>query len=258
MIAKGTSFRAISRQFWGNDTARDAVRRHAENCLKFDVAAAAAAKQANHREKFYERLEKRFGSVEKMLDACEKWLADPDNENEFDISPRDTELTVVYVDPNELDLLGNPRTKKATLDKIFETLAARRLLVSDLNSFIADQGETIETEDLNDFVELHASLPTQVIKVKSDAVDNRKLMLDSLSQFTKQMQIAARVYGIEQQPRENDQKIEKVVKAVIFWLEDHPSEKDNLTEVVRDFARASTVPSGDLMDKVIEHLGSVN
>lgn len=51
---------------------------------------------ANRIERHADRIEKILVPVEKMLRACDRWLTDPDDPDEYDLSPRGYEVDVIY------------------------------------------------------------------------------------------------------------------------------------------------------------------
>lgn len=60
---------------------------------------------------------KQFKRAERLWDAAETWLTVND---EIDLDPRSTEVSVVYFDPTDTDKNGNPRQKKAKLQELLE------------------------------------------------------------------------------------------------------------------------------------------
>lgn len=128
-ILKGSSFRAISRQFCGNDSMRDALRRHSENCLDVDVRAViresiekgkALAVVDVHAE-FFEQLT----FVKKMRLAVINELTD-DETGKFTLEPRLNEISVVYEDHADKKPNGEPKRKRRSLDLLLKEIAAQK------------------------------------------------------------------------------------------------------------------------------------
>jgi hypothetical protein len=92
--------------------------------------------------------------------------------------------------------------------------------------------------------------------VRSAAIDNRKLLLESLAQFTKQMALYAKVIGIEQMPSENEQKMQSAVNAILGFLDRHPDSDIDYT--VKTVADAKYLDFETLRSKVIEARESIH
>jgi head-tail adaptor len=58
--------------------------------------------------------------LSKSIRACDKWLTDPDNPDEYTFDPRSHELLVVYLDKNDCDEKGNPKRKKTNLQRLLD------------------------------------------------------------------------------------------------------------------------------------------
>lgn len=58
--------------------------------------------------------------LSKSLRACDKWLTDPNNSNEYTFEPRAHEISVIYVDKADRDEKGNPKRKKANLQRLLD------------------------------------------------------------------------------------------------------------------------------------------
>jgi hypothetical protein len=57
-----------------------------------------------------------FNRVKKLLDACDDYLADPDDPTRYYIGPRAEDLTITYMEPSEDG--QKPQRKKATLTSL--------------------------------------------------------------------------------------------------------------------------------------------
>lgn len=58
--------------------------------------------------------------LSKSIRACDKWLTDPNNPDEYTFDPRSHELSVVYLDKNDCDEKGNPKRKKTNLQRLLD------------------------------------------------------------------------------------------------------------------------------------------
>jgi len=148
-LADGEPYRMVAAKYDGLDFR--AVHRHHHNCLKQTKADVHRTRRAKNAFEFGEELLKRYRQSVKMLDAVEKWLTDPENPDELDITPRDTEILVIYLDYNHRNERGKPTRKKAKL--------------SDLLKQAVPDG-------------------CRAMEVRSLAVDNRKLYLEAFKALT--------------------------------------------------------------------------
>jgi hypothetical protein len=96
----------------------------------------------------------------------------------------------------------------------------------------------------------------ETVKVRSATIDNRKLLLESLAQFTKQMALYAKVIGIEQLPSENEQKVQAAVNGILTFLSKYPDY--DMDEVIETFSNARSIDADVLRAKVIEAKESVH
>jgi hypothetical protein len=163
-----------------------------------------------------------FIRIEKQLAALDLWLSDPEFPHTYSVAPRADEITVVYLDHNDL-FMGEPARKTALLDDILEEMS--------------ESGR-------------------ETVKVRSAAIDNRKLLLESLAQFTKQMALYAKVIGIEQMPSENEQKMQSAVNAILGFLDRHPD--SDIDYAVKTVAEVKNLDFETLRAKVIEVKDSVH
>lgn len=174
-IADGQSYRAIALRFGFSHTS---VQRHIENCLELEFGVIVQEAKTEQSFDFANELHSLYGRSLKMFDAFDRWLRDPDNPDEYNIDPRDDEMTIVYLDHTDHDQHGNPKQKKDTL---------RRLLR-----------------------EINANLDKEGIQVMSKAVDNRKLYLDTFKTITDRLEQMAKFYGLFKKDAENPHTISEV------------------------------------------------
>jgi len=148
-----------------------------------------------------------------MLDACEAWLVDPKDEDRFDISPRDSEILVVYLDHRDTTPRGEPRQKKETLKRLLERV---------------ETGTNIEA-----------------VSVQSKAIDNRKLYLDAFKTLTDRLDQIARRGGLYQKtsPDEAD------TFALIEAFTDRLIARGWESQAAREFAESKYGAGAPLNDK---------
>lgn len=58
--------------------------------------------------------------LSKSIRACDKWLTDPDNPDEYTFDPRSHEIIVIYLDKTDRDEKGNPKRKKTNLQRLLD------------------------------------------------------------------------------------------------------------------------------------------
>ena len=115
----------------GNDVTLGAVG--AENLKKPQIISLLTKRfnqvAAKHEKKIvntYDEFTQNLEFVSKLRDACDKWLADPDNPDAFSINPRGDEIDVVYFDYEDKDAQGNPKRKTESLQEILARLQGTR------------------------------------------------------------------------------------------------------------------------------------
>lgn len=76
LIAGNKSFRAISRQINGDDSMRDAINRHAENCLKLEVRALIKEKRIKQAVNHYQEITEQLEFAKDLRLAAREYLSD--------------------------------------------------------------------------------------------------------------------------------------------------------------------------------------
>ena len=116
LVGHSTSIRGIGRQY---GLKLDALRRHKAHHLaaaikhgkeladaaQAGVVARVGARVAEQAEledvrslDLFQQLRKLFGIVDKLFDACDRFLLDPNNPERYDLNPRSHELEVTYLE----------------------------------------------------------------------------------------------------------------------------------------------------------------
>ena len=219
-ISQGKSFRAISCLILGNESMRESIRRHAENCLKLDIHALLNEKRIEQAVEHYQELIKQLNFSKELQEAVRELLTDTKT-GKITFAPRDYEIEVLYLDYGDVDAItGLPRRKKEKLSDIIQSIAAHK-------SGFNFQGFQVKTINYFD-----AAVKT------IEAVDK---VLDKF----------AKVDGLYQKERENDEKLKRVAKAFLSWREDNPQvPEDKLNLWLIRFAENSGVDLKRLADRV--------
>lgn len=150
-IARGDSFRAISCQFFEDESARESVRRHTENCLKLDIKALVEEKRIERAIDAHQEFSEQLLFAKELRAAARDYLAHPET-GEICLFPRSDEVSVVYLDYKDLTATGEPKKKTDTLDILLErtktgSIEPTRTIIRhvDVRSFSLD---AIKTSDV--------------------------------------------------------------------------------------------------------------
>jgi hypothetical protein len=144
----------------------NAVQRYATQKLRMNAAKALAKGQYDGAQ-LLARIEDTIVYVQKMYDACNDWLQDPEDHSKYNLDPRAYEHDVIYnwVLTNQE---GNETRirKKASLQELLE-----RAMRDD----------------------------EEIIKVESKISDPRKLILETAQTLNKQLETLAKIAGVVQE-----------------------------------------------------------
>lgn len=144
----------------------NAVQRYATQKLRMNAAKALAKGQYDGAA-LLARIEDTIVYVQKMYEACNDWLQDPEDHSRYNLDPRAYEHEVIYnwVLTNQD---GDERRirKKANLQELLE-----RAMRED----------------------------EEIIKVESKIADPRKLILDTAQTLNKQLETLAKIAGVVQE-----------------------------------------------------------
>lgn len=155
-LVSGISFRNVADRFGVSPTA---AFRHGREHIPADLARAAevaGSERAGRLRAHADALDAAAGAraagllaelqvamarVGKLFDACDRWLADPDDPTRYDIGPRAAELVVHYTAPGPD---GEPRPARAPLSELLEQASAGgRLKVQRVEARSADPRELL-------------------------------------------------------------------------------------------------------------------
>jgi hypothetical protein len=168
LIAAGTTYKVISQQY-GMDQA--SVSRHVKACIPRLLVSTRVARDIGGGIVVERQLEKTFAHINKLVDACDEWLLDPDGTGKYTLEPRSREINVVYDDYNDRDDKGKPKRKKANLQELIGRL-----------------GEAGYEVDL----------------LQSKSADPRELVLQSAAEIRAHLDFYAKLHGLYQKERSNE------------------------------------------------------
>lgn len=103
------------------------------------VAPTESRRFVNHQLDAMEQLAAGLARVNKLMDACDAWLQDPDNPDVYDIGPRANEVTVVYWEAGDESLFR----AKAPLSKLLARIDKGGILTIEAESKFADPRKLI-------------------------------------------------------------------------------------------------------------------
>jgi len=158
LIANKRSYQAIADTF---DIPRSTLSSYVK--LRLLPAVAIEQEKTQNREgtAFLDRVEQTMVRVQKMYDACDEWLSDPENPTKYNLDPRAHEYKVIYLEP---EVEGESRTRnKCSLQQLLDR---------------------IESTD------------RKVLTVEAKTYDTRKLLLDTAVTLNKQLELLAKIQGL--------------------------------------------------------------
>ncbi|HUW08770.1 MAG TPA: hypothetical protein VM537_03530, partial [Anaerolineae bacterium] len=148
-----------------------------------------------------------FKRVNLLFDACDRWLRDADNPEQYDIGPRTEDLDVTYWEPGPN---GKPVRRKAKLSALLQQVQAQRgatFTVDVVESKYADPRELVlkTAGRLQGHIELLAKLvgelddrPQVAVLLAPEWLTIRAAMLDTLRPYPEaRAAVAARLSELE-------------------------------------------------------------
>ena len=146
------------------------IQRYASQRLRMH-AAKALKKDLYNGAQLLSRIEDTIVYVQKMYEACDEWLTDPNDPSSYTLDSRAEEIKVIY-DEYYTDDKGEERYKRRTED-------LQRLL----NKVLSDDDK--------------------LIMVETKKADPRKLVLDTANTMSKQLELLAKIAGVVQEQSVN-------------------------------------------------------
>jgi transposase len=120
IISGNESYRNIAKRF-GLSAA--AITRYLKDRLYQKIVSAKAEEGGKAKGQVIDRIEKAIDDIQKVYDACDEWLTDPDNPARYELGSREHEINVVYQEKNGIKrkaslktLLNRLGPEKANLD----------------------------------------------------------------------------------------------------------------------------------------------
>lgn len=176
------------------DVSEASVRRYAKGRLLEN--AAAVLNQGNYDgHNLLARVEETMTYVQRMYEACDRWLEDPDDPGEYTLDPRSQELEVVFYEPGpNLDKNGRyiQVKRKANLQQLLDQIN--------------------ETSD------------KAVISWSTKTADPRTLLLNTAQTLNKQLELLGKIAGIVKDEPQVNVNVGVVIPVLIKVIEEETSE----------------------------------
>lgn len=159
-----------------------ALSTHYKNKMLPQLAKILKEDRKQDAEYLLKKIERLSDRCEKVVGACDKWLSDPDNKDEYNLDPRAEELLVIYTVTNAR---GNKIRHKENLQ---ELLDKARLDKGDVTKVIATSADPRElilkaVKETRETVKLIAEITGQLSSITS-VIDVKVLMPNLMSIIT--------------------------------------------------------------------------
>jgi transposase len=123
-------------------------------------AAAVLSKEGDrHGRNLLDRIETIMVRMQKLYDACDEYLTDPENPERYDLGPKAWEIDIVYQASNKKT--GKLYKKSASLQELLNRLETK----------------------------------TEALEIRFKHSDPRKLIIDTASVLSKQLELIGRIQG---------------------------------------------------------------
>jgi hypothetical protein len=158
-ICKGDqTFRAIAGQY---GISKSTITSYVNGKFYQKVVAEAAKRDEKIGQSFLSRIEQVMHRMQKLYDACDEYLTDPNNPEKYDLTPRACEIDVKY------------RTVEPDTDKMIT-----------------------RTEGLQTLLEKLDGQGYQPWEIKMKVADPRKLIIETAKAITPQLELMAKIEGL--------------------------------------------------------------
>lgn len=158
LITNRSSYQDIATRY---DVPKSTIAAYMRERLLPAAAKRQEKIQSKDGDQFLERVETTMVRVQKMYDACDEWLSDPENPTKYNLDPRAHEYKVIYLEP---EVEGESRQRnKCSLQELLDR---------------------VEATD------------RKVLTVEAKTYDTRKLLLDTAVTLNKQLELLAKIQGL--------------------------------------------------------------
>lgn len=159
-LVKGTSFREITGQY---GISKSSLSRYLNDSLFPRVAKHVAERDMKDAKFVLSEIDSIISKMKKLYDACDEYLTDPDNPDKYSLMPRAWEQEIKYLDYSNVSE-ENPKPEQKTM------------MVQDLIDEMRDHKK-------------------ELIEIKYKHHDPRKIITETATVMTKQLELLARIQG---------------------------------------------------------------
>jgi hypothetical protein len=196
------------------------VCRHTENCLKSEIGSIIREHKYARAIDVHQEFEDNLAFAKDLRAAAREYLADPIDPLKLKLIPRADEIDVTYFDNTDFTAGQNPVPKKKT--------AKLSALLHDI-----EQIRNLEVDKIN----------IKHVDIRSFALDAIKTADTCIDKF-------AKLSGAYQEPRDNEQSLQKVLQSFALWVEKNPNASNvERGDAIERFARGGGVPVNVLAEK---------
>lgn len=203
-LVRGDAYRDIAGRY---GVSKAALSRYLRDKLLPQTARVAYEKGIRDGSLAFDQITRAIERVNKMYRACDEYLAHPDKPGEYFLGPRAAEVTISY---REIDPEGNWQLRSCRLQNALDRLTKAGMIP---------------------------------VSYRYQHTDPRKLVLDTMSKATEQLEFLAKVEGKLQDIVVNIETVEQWAQikiAIIGALENVPDAKTAVVEALRDLVRTGS------------------
>jgi len=198
MCAGKESMRSIAKRY---DINIASVSRYLSEKLTANAAAVIKAQDDKAGKTLIDELLERDKRVEKLFDACERYLRDTANPDEYDLGPRAWEIDVQY----QVETEGKPRYEKAALQTIIDRMNERGIVPIEFRYKHADPRKLLleAANSLKGTMELRAKLAGKLVEgttvnISQNFIDLKALIIGATEGYPDvRKKIAEALEGME-------------------------------------------------------------
>lgn len=199
-IVGGKSIRAVGEEYGVSRAAVSRFKNSMHERALVDPKIESELKFLENNHSIIEELSGAMQSSKKMLRACDRFLQDPDDPDEYNLAPRAHEMMVVYTVPGP----RGPVKKKATL------------------------------QDLLD--QIHGQEGRNAVEVKYKTADPRKLVLETAEAITRHLDLASKIAAAINESNNrlaDEQELGKLREIILKATEKHPEAREAIEHALR-------------------------
>ena len=198
-LIRGVSYRDIMGQF---GVTKSALGRYLKERLPEKAAKALAARDVEDGNFILDEIQRIMARVNKMFDACDEYLSDPEEPGKYDIGPRADEVTVNYY---ICDTEGkNVSRFKDTLQNIINQLrgvnvTATEYKYADPRKLLLETARTLHPQ-LELLVQIHGQIKDVTVNIinSPEFISIQNILLEELAPHPEaRLKIAERLSSID-------------------------------------------------------------